>query len=280
MLTLLVNYKITEVPLLMLDILNELASYQNIYEYFDMPVDKINLFWSCLNLYQITNDEKIKESIMNIIGINKINLLEFSLEKNILFKELIAFDIHNVTENFEINLTKYIQSFYLFLIILKQRNIPESQYNEILHDMNKNVSRKMLKIPLEMREKFITKDAASKINKEIFEDISAELLSFFKFKENTSVYQNFIDEFFNPIHFAICFEIPKLAKNQKIISKIDIKKFAVMVSNEKFTESNKKLQTIYENRHSILKNIFEWEVIEIEEEVWKNLNKDEKKKHN
>ena len=128
-----------------------------------------------------------------------------------------------------------------------------------------------------MTQNFITKDAASKINKDIFEDISKELLAFFKFKENTSVYQNFIDEFFNPIHFAIVFELPKLAKNNKIISSIDNKKFAVMVSNDKFTDSNKKLQTVYENRIAILKNIFEWEIIDIEEEVWKILKGDEKK---
>ena len=265
-----VNMRLSEIDVQMLDILNELSSYQNINEYFNLPTEKLNLYWSCLNIYQITKDQKVKDTILNIIGLNN----EFSLENNVLIKELLSIDITTINNQFDLFLSKYLQSFYLFFLILKQKSVKNIE--NILYDVNKLVSRNVLNITLVMREKFISQDAASTVDKDIFNDISNCIINFMNYKKNASIYQNFIDEFFNPIHFAIVFEIPKLKKNEKIISEIDNKKYAILIINNNFKDTSGKLKTIYENRSIILKEIFEWEVIELEEEIWKKLNLEEK----
>ena len=265
-----VNMRLSEIDVQMLDILNELSSYQNINEYFNLPTEKLNLYWSCLNIYQITKDQKVKDTILNIIGLNN----EFSLENNVLIKELLSIDITTINNQFDLFLSKYLQSFYLFFLILKQKSVKNIE--NILYDVNKMVSRNVLNITLVMREKFISQDAASTVDKDIFNDISNCIINFMNYKKNASIYQNFIDEFFNPIHFAIVFEIPKLKKNEKIISEIDNKKYAILIINNNFKDTSGKLKTIYENRSIILKEIFEWEVIELEEEIWKKLNLEEK----
>ena len=98
-----VNMRLSEIDVQMLDILNELSSYQNINEYFNLPTEKLNLYWSCLNIYQITKDQKVKDTILNIIGLNN----EFSLENNVLIKELLSIDITTINNQFDLFLSKY-----------------------------------------------------------------------------------------------------------------------------------------------------------------------------
>jgi hypothetical protein len=142
--------------------------------------------------------------------------------------------------------------------------------------VNKNISAKLARLSIQQRELFISDDLAGRYNKVLFEQLGKDLDFLFKFKGNASIYPNLLDDVLNPIHFAIVFELPKLNKKEKITSEIDTKKFSVILVNESMKNQKKIITCLYENRIKILSEIFQWEIVDIDEENWKTLSEEEK----
>ena len=175
--------------------------------------------------------------------------------------------------NFESSiLSKYVQIFYMYtsyLQILHQNNSKE--FNDKKNITLLYLSRKLSNINITERSNFITLDAGSKCSQQFIKQFEKDLLAFFEKKPNTSIYQNYIDEFFNPINFYVTFLHPELQKDE-IVEGIDSQKFAFVVLNKNYYTINneeRKIKQEYQNRFKYMEEVLNLKVILVDEEIYK-----------
>jgi len=154
----------------------------------------------------------------------------------------------------------------------------EKQQNSLKNIIDKTnvallyLSRKLSNITDIERSAFITHDAGSKNSQQFLQVIEKNLLQFFEPKTNTNIYQNFIDEFFNPINFSVTFKLPQLKPNESVEG-IDAQHFAFVTLNPKYYINNnddgeKKLKLEYENRFKYMESILNMKVVLINEDLY------------
>jgi len=284
--------KISQVVQSMLDILEDLSEFEKLVECFNKPDEVINLLWSMLSIY-LRSDWNLKLNQKESNFVEKI-LRSFLIcnsdkdsDKTIMIENLRGLLINKMGIMFkskdnlldrEENLKKFIQVGFLSFLYLKEAisDLSRNDLRTILEIVVECISSVNSHFDLDARNNFISLDSASKCNKEILEDLQKEILYFFKRKLNTSIFPNFIDEFMNPVNTVVYFETPKIKSNEKITG-IDSKRFAVFLLNEFYFNNDRDTFALFDNRFKILKEVFKWEIIKINEEKFSNLTKSEEK---
>jgi len=173
-------------------------------------------------------------------------------------------------------------------INLRINRILAENYRELAETVLLSLSENSIKSDVSVLDNFVLSDAASQNDKSFCDEVLQNVDLFFAKKPNCSIYQNLIDDYFNAINISIVFEIPELEENQ-YISGIDANKFAVVFLNENYfsglikdnkssdghninTNFNKNsaMLKFYENRISLLSELFEWKVIMVNKSLWNN----------
>jgi hypothetical protein len=265
----LVNTNHTEGVLKMLDILEDLSNFEKLEDVFKQPIETLNLLWSCLTM-TVVHDKggsghkkfmsKYIDTVLNY------NDSEGYIDKLLEIIKPQSF-IYNTSDypvlDYEINVIKYIQTLYLALqYVINKYGVSKVIYNELndkLHVWAKTVG------PAKLTN-IINTDPATRCNKDVLEDLQNELLVFFKPKANATLYPNFVDPAFNLLNIVIKFTLPRMNEGQYVTG-IDAKTFGVILLNQHYYINNN-LMSIYENRFKILKDVFEWEVVKINQEEW------------
>lgn len=260
-----VNLKLNQIVLNLIDILEDLSNFENMKEFFKNPREVIPLLWCCLSV----NNSSLKLTQLQRNFIDKFlniylsdNFLEDFMNKTMNIDQFI--ENEKMFKNDEFLLHQYIQTVFLaYDYYIKNSN--NSAVKVSLEELNYTTSSYMYKIDLDTRTNLLNSDPASKCSPKIIESLHKELLTFFTLKSNTSIYPNLIDEFLNFINIAVYFE---KEDEETIVYGLDSKKFAVIIYNKYYFTNNNILNTVYENRINILKQIHNWEIIEIEENIW------------
>jgi hypothetical protein len=282
----------------LLEILQDLSNFQNVRESFNKPEESLNLLWSFLTIYMNDIPNVKLNNTSNRFLTNTINsfLIESSPGENVsstFNKFLTSFNLNifltdNISNKDDL-VKKYIQTVYLAFLYLK-KSFPQtnqSEYGSLFENINKELSTHLFKFDVLSRGNVISKDPASKCDKEILKSLEKELLKFFVKKPNASIYPNFIDEFINPINYVIYFEKPSNLSSGEVVIGIDSKKYAILILNNYYfidnpnkitSQDNNNLNffTFLDNRINLLKEVFEWEVIVINENEWGNTADNEK----
>jgi hypothetical protein len=266
----LVNIKYTDGVLKMFDILEDLSNFEKLEEVFKSPIENLNLLWACLTVTSQDIGNSVQKKFINKLVENYLDYqgdTEGFVDK--LFGKFIIKDFVYKTDDYpiyeyELNIIKYIQAIYMSAEYL----ISKYQVNKIIYEkLNNKLSLINTLVSTAQTANLVNHDAASHCDKQILEELQTELLNFFRRKANASIYPNFIDSAFSLLNIVIVFELPKLGKNEYITG-IDAKNFGIVLLGSKYFNSEKNILAIYENRFRLLKDVFNWDIIQITEGEW------------
>lgn len=163
----------------------------------------------------------------------------------------------------------------------KINKILSENFIELKESILPSLSENSIKSDVSILDNFVLTDAASQNDKGFAQDVLQNVDLFFAKKPNCSIYQNLIDDYFNAINVSVVFEIPQLGENE-FVSGIDANKYAVVFLNGNYFSGLKKennnnvsnnynnssMLKFYENRISLLSELFEWKVILVTKSFW------------
>jgi hypothetical protein len=267
----LVNLKYTDGVLKLIDILEDLSNFENLEEVFKQPSEQLNLLWSCLTMNM--NVDKGNTGQKKFINKYIDNVLKYEgnpegyideLVKRIRPESFIYKTDDYPVYDYEINVIKCIQTLYLSVMYIIDKYQVDKK---IFTELNDKLATWVNILGQSKLTNIINNDPASRCDKDILDDLQNELLKFFQKKANASLYPNFIDPALNPLNIVIKFILPRLTEDQYVTG-IDAKNFGVILLNQDYFSPDKQLLSVYENRFKMLQEVFDWDIIKINEEEW------------